>query len=203
VSAAVATVTPVWFTARAAGITALLLSSAAVGAGVLLGARALTGGGRSAVLRAVHEALALSALAAIAVHGLALVLDPWLKATLVDVLVPFSMSYRPLATGLGQIAALGVLVLGPSFYLRTRLGAGRWKSAHRFIAGFWVLALVHGVSAGTDGLTTWYLISTLLVALPAAALLALRWSGSRLRVPWPTTPPTPPTREAATSHQRG
>ena len=103
------------------------------------------------MLRAVHEALALSALAAIAVHVLALLLDPWLTAGPLDVLVPFSMPYRPLATGLGQIAALGILVLGPTFYLRTRLGAGRWKSAHRFIAGFWLLALVHGVAAGTDG----------------------------------------------------
>jgi methionine sulfoxide reductase heme-binding subunit len=202
VSATAATVTPVWFTARAAGITALVLSSGAVGAGVLLGARALTRGGRAAVLRAVHEALALSALAAIAVHVLALLLDPWLTAGPLEVLVPFSMPYRPLATGLGQIAALGILVLGPTFYLRTRLGAGRWTSAHRFIAGPWLLALVHGVAAGTDGLTAWYVLSTSLVALPAAALLALHWSGSRLRVPWPSPPPTPPTPEPATTRRR-
>lgn len=196
---AAAALTPMWFTARAAGITALVLSSGAVGAGVLLGARALTGGGRAAVLRAVHETLALAALAAIAVHGLALLLDPWLTAGPLDVLVPFGMPYRPLATGLGQAAALGVVLLGPTFYLRDRLGARRWKAAHRFIAGFWLLALVHGAAAGTDGVTAWYLLSTLLVALPAAALLALRWSGARLRVPWPNPPTTPPTPEPATT----
>jgi sulfoxide reductase heme-binding subunit YedZ len=172
-----AAVTPVWLTARAAGITALMLSSASVGAGVLLAARALRGGGRPAILRAVHETCALATLVAIGVHGLALVADPWLKPGLAGVLIPFSMSYRPLATGAGQVAALGILGLGPSFYVRRRLGATRWRSAHRWIAAFWALALVHGAAAGTDGATTWYLAATLLVAVPAALLLALRWTG--------------------------
>jgi sulfoxide reductase heme-binding subunit YedZ len=177
-----AALTPVWLTARAAGITALMLSSASVGAGVLLAARALRGGGRAAILRAVHETCALATLVAIAVHALALVADPWLKAGLVNVLIPFSMPYRPLATGLGQIAALGILVLGPTFYVRRRLGARRWRNAHRWIAAFWALALVHGIAAGTDGAATWYLAATLLVAVPAAILLALRYSGGVPRI---------------------
>ena len=172
-----AAMTPMWLTARAAGITALPLASGSIGAGVLLGARALRGSGRAAVLRTVHEALALGTLAAIAVHGLALVLDPWLGASVADVLVPGAVPYRPLASAAGQVAALGMLVLGPSFYVRRRVGAGRWKAAHRWIVPFWALALVHGITAGTDGGTVWYLAATALVAVPAAVLVAERWTG--------------------------
>ncbi|HSD76729.1 MAG TPA: hypothetical protein VLA98_04970, partial [Solirubrobacteraceae bacterium] len=114
---------------------------------------------------------------AIAVHALALVADPWLKTGLSNVLVPFAMPYRPLASALGQVAAAGFLILGPTFYVRRWLGAARWRTAHRWIAAFWALALLHGVTAGTDGATTWYLAATLLVAAPVAVLLALRWSG--------------------------
>jgi sulfoxide reductase heme-binding subunit YedZ len=173
-----AAITPMWFTARAAGITALLLASASVGAGVLMAARALRGNGRAAVLRAVHETCALATLVAIVVHGVALVLDPWLKVGVLQVLVPFTMPYRPLASGLGQLAALGIIVLGPTFYLRHRLGgAVRWRNAHRWVAAFWFLGVLHGVTAGTDGGTLWYVIATSLVVAPATFLLILRWTG--------------------------
>jgi methionine sulfoxide reductase heme-binding subunit len=172
-----ASLSPMWFTARAAGITALMLASVSVGAGLLLGARAIRGGGRPAVLRAVHEAAALATIVAILVHGVALVFDPWLKAGVVNVVVPFAVHYRPLATGLGQIAALGILTLGPSFYIRQKLGAGTWKKAHRWIVVFWGLAVLHGVTAGTDGGTMWYLVATSLVVVPAVFLLIMRWNG--------------------------
>ena len=41
--------------------------------------------------------------------------------------VTFALGYRPLVTGIGIIAGYVVLVLGPSFYLRRRIGARRWN----------------------------------------------------------------------------
>src|SRR5579871_614272 len=57
-----------WLASRAAGIAALILSSAAVGAGLLLSGRLRKVRGPD--LRVVHEALSLATLAALAVHGL-------------------------------------------------------------------------------------------------------------------------------------
>ena len=168
----ISTFTPAWDTARAAGITALVLSGLTVATGVMFASRWLTGGGRSAVLRAVHEGVALATLAAVAVHGVALVADPWLKASLTDVLVPFSSPHRPAAVALGQIAAYGFLALGPTYYLRRHLGLTGWKRAHRFIAIFWALAVVHALTAGSDASATWFLAATLPV-VGAAALLVL------------------------------
>ena len=44
---------------------------------------------------ALHEHLALTALAAIAVHGLALLGDHWLKPGWRGITIPFELSYRP------------------------------------------------------------------------------------------------------------
>ena len=124
------------------------------------------------MLRAVHEGVALATLAAVAVHGAALLADPWLKAGTTDLLVPFSSPYRPAAVAIGQVAAYGFLALGPTYYLRRHLGPTGWKRAHRFIAVFWALAVVHALTAGTDASATWFLAATLPV-VGAAGLLVL------------------------------
>ena len=69
-------------------------------------------GVKRAVVR-LHEHLALVALVAIAVHGLALLGDHWLKPGLRGITVPFALSYRPAFTGLGIIAGYLAVLLGP------------------------------------------------------------------------------------------
>jgi hypothetical protein len=79
----------------------------------------------------LHEHLALVSLAAIAVHGFALLGDHWLKPGWGGITVPFLLHYRPGFTGLGIIAGYLALLLGPSFYLHRRIGARRWRRLHR------------------------------------------------------------------------
>jgi methionine sulfoxide reductase heme-binding subunit len=179
----VATFTAAWDTARAAGITALVLSGLTVATGTLFASRRVTGGGRGAILRAVHEGVALATLGAVAVHGAALVADPWLKPGLAGVLVPFASPYRPLAVGLGQLAAYGFLALGPTYYLRKRLGLTGWRRAHRFVTVFWALAVLHGLTAGTDSGATWFLAATLPVLGAAGLLVAERLLSTTVAAP--------------------
>ena len=54
--------------------------------------------------KALHEALSLATLVAIAVHGAALLGDHFLHPTLLDISVPFTGGYRPFWTGLGIAA---------------------------------------------------------------------------------------------------
>jgi methionine sulfoxide reductase heme-binding subunit len=170
-----ATLAPFWVTSRAAGIAAIILAGLSISAGLLLATRSPLARGRAAELRSLHEALALATFAAVALHGIALVFDPWLKPGLAGVLVPFAAPHRAFATGLGQLAALGMAALGLTFYVRRRLGTQRWRRAHRFIPTAWALALVHGIAAGTDGTSAWFLASTLPVAAAALVLLVSRW----------------------------
>ena len=161
-----------WIASRAAGIAALLLSSISVCIGLLMGGRMLRGRGPD--LRVTHEALSLATLAALAVHGLALIGDAYLHPSLADVAVPFLGGYKTLWTTTGIVAFWGMLILGASYYARTRIGVQRWRKLHRFTALAWVLGLVHSLGEGTDAGQAWFLAMTAIVVVPAVALLVIR-----------------------------
>jgi sulfoxide reductase heme-binding subunit YedZ len=168
--------TPVWTTSRAAGIAALMTASLAISCGLLMAMRIPALRRRAPELRAAHQALANATFALIGVHALALLLDPVLKPGLAGILVPFAIPYRPFATALGQIAAYGILALGATFYIRRRIGAARWRSAHRLLPAFWLLAVFHGLLAGTDASAGWTLAALAVPVATAAALLVTRLS---------------------------
>jgi len=170
-----------WITSRAAGTAALVLSSVSVCVGLLMGARLLKG--RAPDLRVTHEALSLATLAALAVHGLALLGDGYIKMGLGDVAVPFLASYRTLWTSCGIIAFWLLALLGLSYYARARIGVRRWRVLHRFTALVWLLGVMHSLGEGTDAGQTWFLATTAIVAVPAIVLLAGRWLGGPAPAP--------------------
>jgi len=163
-----------WITSRAAGGAALLLSSASVICGLMMSSKRKMS---RADLRIVHEALSLTALAMVVLHGVALLGDAWLHPGLSGIAVPFSGTYRPFWTGLGIVSGYGLALLGLSYYLRDRIGAARWRRLHRLTAVFWLLAIVHTIGAGSDAGEGWFLIGLGAAVVPAAVLLALRWLG--------------------------
>jgi sulfoxide reductase heme-binding subunit YedZ len=164
-----------WITSRAAGGAALLLASASVALGLMMSSRRKTSNKRD--LRAIHEALSLTTLAMIALHGVALLGDSYLNPGLAGIAVPFVSAYRPFWTGLGIIAGYGLAVLGLTYYLRDRIGAVRWRRLHRLTAVFWLLAVGHTIEAGSDAAQIWFLAVSGALVIPAALLLALRWLG--------------------------
>jgi methionine sulfoxide reductase heme-binding subunit len=167
-----------WVSSRAAGIAAMILASGSLGVGVLIRGRGESRRLLGSDVRALHEALSLATLAAIAVHGVALLGDAYLQPSPLDIAVPFTGAYRPLWTGLGIVAGWGLAALGLSYYARGRIGAARWRYLHRFIPVFWALGVVHTLGAGTDAAQPWMLIALALPAVPALFLLLGRLFGS-------------------------
>ena len=159
-----------WITSRAAGISALLAASAAVALGLLMGGRMST----RKDLRVLHEALSLGTLVALAVHALALLGDAYLQPSPADISIPFLIDYRPFWTGLGIVGGWMLLLLGVSYYFRSKIGVARWRKLHRWTALAWVFGIVHSIGAGTDAGAAWFLVAAAMVALPAAALLTRR-----------------------------
>ncbi|MCW3034500.1 MAG: hypothetical protein QOK19_697 [Solirubrobacteraceae bacterium] len=162
-----------WLTSRAAGIVALILSSISVCVGLLMSGRLRRERGTD--LRVMHEALSLATLAALAVHGLSLIGDGYLKLSVTDVALPLASSYKTFWTSTGIIAFWALALLGLSYYARTKIGVQRWRRLHRFAALAWVLGIVHSLGEGTDAGQAWFLAMTAVVVLPALALLAARW----------------------------
>jgi sulfoxide reductase heme-binding subunit YedZ len=153
-----------------------VLLSAAVVLGLVMATRAAPGRFRPA-LRVTHERAALLALGAVAAHGLLLLPDSWLHPSLLQIVVPFTMGYRPLWTGLGICAAYLAAGLSLSYYARARIGGRRWRNAHRLIPVAWALAAVHVLGAGTDAGALAMQAVLAATVLACAGLLAYRWLG--------------------------
>jgi sulfoxide reductase heme-binding subunit YedZ len=167
-----------WITSRAAGTAALLLSSAAVCVGLLMGGRFVKRRGYD--LRVTHEALSLATMAAIAVHAVSLLGDHFLNPSLLDITVPFASGYKTFWTSMGIVAGWSLIALGLSYYVRDKIGPQRWRNLHRFTALAWILGLAHSLGEGTDAGTLWFLAMTVIAVLPALVLLVVRTAaGSR------------------------
>jgi sulfoxide reductase heme-binding subunit YedZ len=164
-----------WITSRAAGGAALLASSASVLLGLMMSSPRRNPNRRD--LRTLHEALSLTALAMVGLHGVSLLGDAYLNPGLAGIAIPFAGPYRPLWTGAGVVAGYGLAALGVSYYFRNRIGAARWRRVHRLTAVFWLLAIVHTIGAGSDAGEPWFLLLNGVVILPALLLLVLRWAG--------------------------
>ena len=146
-----------WIEARASGLAAYLLLTCSVLAGLVLKSRPFGKALKPATVTDLHRFLALLSLAATAVHGVTLVLDQSIRITPVDLLVPGTLPYRPLWTGLGVVAAELMVVVYVSFSQRKRIGARNWRRLHWATYGVFAAMTAHGVMSGTDTPRPWAL----------------------------------------------
>jgi methionine sulfoxide reductase heme-binding subunit len=167
-----------WLASRSAGIVAYLLLSASVVLGLAMALR-LAPPRAAALLRTLHERVAIVALAATGAHGLLLLGDGWLKPGLSGVLVPFAGEYRPVWTGIGILAGYLAAALSLTYYARRRIGARRWRAAHRLIPVAWAMAVVHVIGAGTDAGSLWLQAPLALTMSVVLTLLGRRLLGGR------------------------
>jgi DMSO/TMAO reductase YedYZ heme-binding membrane subunit len=164
-----------WDTARAGGFVAYVLLTLAVSAGLVLRNRWQTSRWPRLVTNEVHGYLSLLALVFIVVHVLAVLVDPFTRFRLGEVLVPLASHYRPLWMGLGTVALYLLLAVWISSKLRSRIGYRTWRGIHVLAYGVYGAATVHGLGTGTDTQTVWaaalYAGSVLLVAALTAQRL--------------------------------
>lgn len=145
-----------WLVSRASGLVALVLVTVSVFLGLAMAGKVLRRPGVAKKLMALHEQTALAGLVAIAVHGIALLGDPWLHPGVAGVTVPFALGFRTFFTGLGVIGAYLAALLGLSYYARRRIGARLWRKAHRATVVVYLLGLVHALGAGSDASAVWF-----------------------------------------------
>jgi methionine sulfoxide reductase heme-binding subunit len=191
-----------WLASRSAGIVAFVLIACSVMLGLYMASGLGSRPGLKRALLKVHEQLALTAIAVIAMHGLFLLGDKWLKPGITGIALPFTMPYRPAFTGLGILAGYLAALLGPTYYLRRRIGTRRWRLLHRATAIVYVLGLVHALGGGTDGATAWFRALAVFTALPIAALLVARYVGPRRRAA-PVRRSAPPPEGPSSAPSRG
>ncbi|MGZ8687678.1 MAG: ferric reductase-like transmembrane domain-containing protein [Gaiellaceae bacterium] len=169
-----------WLLARAGGLTAYVLLTLSVLAGLVLKSRPFRSL-KPAAVTDLHRLLALLGLGALAGHAVALVLDTTVHVSVAGLFVPGLVSYRPVWTSLGILAAELMIIVYASFSLRKRIGTKNWRRLHWATYAIFGAATVHGIGAGTDTREPWVL--GLYVGAVAAVAAATTW-----RVLVPPTP---------------
>jgi predicted ferric reductase len=144
-----------WYLTRAAGFVAYLLLFASVVLGLTM-----TGGLFDRWLARYrvydfHRFLSLITLGVIVFHVLIVLPDRYIGFSVIELLVPFASPYEPLYMALGAFGLYLTAVIIASFYLLPLLRYPLWRLLHYATFGGYVLALVHGIGAGTDTEAAW------------------------------------------------
>lgn len=163
-----------WYLARAAGMLAAILMVGALVLGVLAATRALKEIDRPAWLVALHRWFSVLTAIAVVTHLLALVADSYLHFGLVELLVPFTSSWRPLAVTLGVVALYLFAVVHISSLAMKRLPKVWWRRLHTLsYVSVWA-AVMHAGTAGTDAANVVYRTVALVLTMAAVVAALLR-----------------------------
>jgi methionine sulfoxide reductase heme-binding subunit len=174
-----------WYLTRSSGSVALILLTLTVVLGVVDVRRWSTDMWPRFVVDSLHRNVSLLALAFLGLHILTAVLDSFAPISLIDAVVPFTGSYRPLWLGLGALSFDLMLAVIVTSLLRRRIGHSTWRAVHWLSYASWPIALLHSLGTGSDVKSTWMLAIGIgcLVAVIAAVLvrIAAGWPGQIAR----------------------
>jgi methionine sulfoxide reductase heme-binding subunit len=165
---------PLWYLSRGTGAVALLLLTVSVVLGILDQRHWRPAGWPRFVLDALHRNVSLLVLALLAVHIASSVIDSFTPIRLVDAFVPFVSAYRPVWLGLGALAFDMLLAVLITSALRRYLGHRAWRIVHWLAYVCWPVAVVHGLTTGTDVNAAWLLALTATCAVAVLIATAAR-----------------------------
>jgi DMSO/TMAO reductase YedYZ heme-binding membrane subunit len=170
-----------WYLTRGTGAVTLILLTVSVVLGVVDARRWSSQRWPRFVVDAVHRNVSLLVLAVLALHVLTAWLDSFAPISLIDAVIPFHSSYRPVWLGLGALSLDLLVAIAVTSMLRARMGHQAWRAVHWLAYACWPVAVVHGLGTGTDTPAAWML------ALTAACVLAvLAAAASRSAAGWPS-----------------
>jgi methionine sulfoxide reductase heme-binding subunit len=163
-----------WYLTRATGAVALILLTAVVVLGTMGPGKA---GGprwpRFAITR-LHRDIALLVLVLLALHIATTILDGFAPITVLDAIIPFRSTYRPIWLGFGAVALDLLLALVITSLLRRRVGYQRWRRIHWLAYASWPVAMLHGFGTGTDAATSWMVWVTVGCAVAVVVAVFVR-----------------------------
>jgi DMSO/TMAO reductase YedYZ heme-binding membrane subunit len=139
-----------WYVARASGIVAWALILLTIVWGLLLATKVLGRRPGPAWLLSLHRYLGALAVAFVGVHVGAILLDSYTSFGLVDVLVPFTGSWHPLAVAWGIVGMYLLAAIEITSLLRPKLSNRTWHAVHLLSYFLFATTTVHMLTAGTD-----------------------------------------------------
>ena len=170
----------IWYTARGAGLAALILLTLATTLGAL-GSVKLARPELRVLTQYLHRTAAALGLGLLVVHIGAILLDAKAGVGLVGAIVPFASSYRPGSVAFGSLALYTFLLVAALGAARGRMagsvrGARVWRGFHLLAYVGWGLAMYHGFFSGTDSSVTWVRGLYVVCLLAVGGAVAVRLS---------------------------
>ena len=163
-----------WYLTRSTGVVSLLLLTVTMVLGVIDVTRWSTPSWPRFVLDSLHRSVSLLVLVFLGLHILTAVLDSFAPISLLEAIVPFIGSYRPLWLGLGAVAFDLLLALAITSLMRQRLGHRAWRITHWLAYACWPIALLHGLGTGSDVKSAWSLVLTAICVVAVATAVCVR-----------------------------
>jgi methionine sulfoxide reductase heme-binding subunit len=169
-----------WYLTRASGAVALILLTASVVIGIAAIGRLRAQGLPRFVVDGLHRTASLLAIVFLLVHIVTSVLDSFAPISIVNAVIPFTGTYRPLWLGLGAAAFDLLLAVTITSVLRRHIGHGVWRAVHWLAYLAWPLGVLHGFGTGSDVHQKW------LLAINVACIAAvLGGVVVRVMIGWP------------------
>jgi predicted ferric reductase len=174
-----------WYTARGAGLAALIVLTLSTSLGALASVKARSAGTR-VVAQYTHRTVAGLGVGLIVIHVGTILADPKAGVGAYAAFVPFASAYRPNSVALGSIAAYTMLLVAALGLARGRLAASArgtrvWRYVHTLAYGAWGLAMLHGLNAGTDAGLPWVRTLWVLCLLAVLGSVGVRLGGQARR----------------------
>ncbi len=166
-----------WFISRSSGVIAYGLLTLGMLWGLMQSGKLFRSRVSPLLTLGLHSHLSWLGLGMAALHGAILIGDGYIKLDLIRLFTPFLSEYRPVSVGLGIISFYLMLLLTLSFYARSYLGQKNFRLLHYGSFGVFVLVTLHGLFAGTDSASLWWLYVLSLASV--TVLIILRITSTR------------------------
>jgi DMSO/TMAO reductase YedYZ heme-binding membrane subunit len=163
-----------WEVARVGGLLAYLLTTVSVVLGLLLSLRTHSARWPRFITNELHRHVTLLSLVFIAVHTLAVWVDPFTGFNLGEVLLPMASHYRPLWIAFGIVGTYLAVAIWLSEYVRRSVGYAWWHRFHMLAFVVFLLGTVHGLGSGSDSSAGWAVVLYGGTVLLVAALVLVR-----------------------------
>jgi sulfoxide reductase heme-binding subunit YedZ len=177
-----------WILLRAAGIGAYV----ALWLAVVWGLIATTGIVKSRISKpsanSFHAFVATTGLVLLIAHLSLLLVDKYMPFAWQDVLIPMRSTFRPYAISAGVLGMYGIVLLLVSSWSRSKLSTRLWRAIHLLSVPAFVMALLHGVFAGTDTQRPWMFILYASTGVITFFLVVVRGLTADYRPPRPAAP---------------
>lgn len=168
-----------WWSARVLGLLAQVALCLSVAFGVFMAGKGAGGLMNKPAVALFHTRWALAAQVATVLHVLFIVADPNAGVTPLAAAIPFTSATLTGPVALGTFALWGLALLVVTTILARRILKAAWRAVHASAFGTFLLATVHGATAGTDttspAVRALYLVTSgLIVAAVVQRLLLAR-----------------------------